>query len=198
MYLLTIPFFASAKSPFEPQLGSRETPPVSRFSTEGQPYPRHNQCRAALTVWDRCRLSTPRCDSKTGGSACSSKRRAQPFLLDPCGSGAIRHVCQAHPENLAREGQRVPSESPDERELSCSISPNHCTQFHWERTSLSEHPGHFSCGSEAESTTKSRYSSFRDPERSLGPGRLRRVLRHTAKNSSSHLAQLPTGCGTEC
>ena len=71
-------------SPFGLQLGSRETPHASHHETEEERCLRRNQRRAARAVWVRCELSTPRRDPKTGGLACSSRRRAQPFLSSYC------------------------------------------------------------------------------------------------------------------
>ena len=51
-------------------------------------------------------------------------------------------------------------------------------QFQWERIFSAVRPRRSLRGSEAESTTSSRYSSFRGRERSLDPGRLRRAVRH--------------------
>ena len=80
----TIPSFAWSKSPFELQLGSRETPHASHPETEEERCPRRNQRRAARAAWVRCEPSTPRRDPKTGELARSSRRRAQPFLLIHC------------------------------------------------------------------------------------------------------------------
>ena len=80
----TIPCFASSRSPFELQLGSRETPHASHPETEEERCLRRNQRRAAQAVWVRCEPSTPRRDPKTGELARSSRRRAQPFLPSHC------------------------------------------------------------------------------------------------------------------
>ena len=82
----TIPCFASSKSPFGLQLGSRETPHASHRETEEERCLRRNQRRAAQAFWVRCEPSTPRHDPKTGGLARSSRRRAQPFLPTHCRS----------------------------------------------------------------------------------------------------------------
>ena len=80
LHLHTIPSFTWSKSPFELQLGSRETPHASHPETEEERCPRRNHCRAARAAWVRCEPSTPRRDPKTGELARSSRRRAQPFL----------------------------------------------------------------------------------------------------------------------
>ena len=65
--------------------------------------------------------------------------------------------------------------------------PEPGTQFLWERILSSDQLSRFSCGSEAMPTTNSRYSSFLQCERSLDPGRLRKAVRHSAKNGASPL-----------
>ena len=82
----TIPSFASSKSPFELQLGSRETLHDSFPKTEVERCPRRNQCRAARTAWVRCEPSTSWRDLRTGELVRSSRRRPQPFLLNHCRS----------------------------------------------------------------------------------------------------------------
>ena len=77
----TIPCFASSKSPFGLQLGSREIP---HAETEEERCQRRNQRWAARAIWVRCEPSTPRRDPKTGELARSRRRRAQPFLLTHC------------------------------------------------------------------------------------------------------------------
>ena len=76
----TITSSASSKPPFWQWLGLGETSHVSHLSTEVQHYPWCNLHWAAQAVWDRCELSTPRCDSKTAEPARSRRRRVQPFL----------------------------------------------------------------------------------------------------------------------
>ena len=100
----TIPCFASFKSPFWLQLGSRETPYASHRETEEERYLRRNQRRAARTVGIRCEPSTPRRDPKTGELACSSRRRAQPFLLTHCSSERNRACPPGPPCSSSREG----------------------------------------------------------------------------------------------
>ena len=74
---------ASSKLPFWPRIGSRKIPPVSQLSIEDQHYLRRNQRRA---VWNQFRPSTLRCDYKTSGLVCSSRRRAISYFLDHCRS----------------------------------------------------------------------------------------------------------------
>ena len=100
----TIPCFASSKSLFGLQLGSRETPYASHPETEEERCLRHNQRRAARAVWVRCEPSTPRRDPKTGELARSSRRRAQPFLLIHCCSGRNRACLPGPPCSSSREG----------------------------------------------------------------------------------------------
>ena len=80
----TIPCFASSKSPFGLQLGSRETPHASHHETEEERCLRRNQRRAAQAFWVRCESSTPWRDPKTGRLTRSSRRHAQPFLPTHC------------------------------------------------------------------------------------------------------------------
>ena len=82
----TIPCFASSRSPFGLQLGSRETPHASHPETEEKRCLRRNQHREARAVWVRCEPSTPQRDPRTGELVCSSRRRAQPFLPTHCRS----------------------------------------------------------------------------------------------------------------
>ena len=79
----TIPCFASSKSPFGLQLGSRGTPYASHPETDERCL-RRNQRRAAKAFRVPCEPSTPRRDPKMGGLARSSRRRAQPFLPSYC------------------------------------------------------------------------------------------------------------------
>ena len=57
--------------------------------------------------------------------------------------------------------------------------PEPGAQFHWERISSNDQPSHSTSGSEAELTTNSWYSSFRDRKRSLDQWSLRRAFRHS-------------------
>ena len=100
----TIPCFASSKSPFGLQLGSRETPHASRHETEEESCLRRNQRRAARAVWVRCEPSTPRRDPKTGGLARSSRRRSQPFLPSYCRSEGNQACLPSPPWSSSREG----------------------------------------------------------------------------------------------
>ena len=99
----TIPSFASSKSPFEPQLGSRETPHASHPETEEERCRRRNQ-RAAQAAWVRCEPSTPRRDPRTGELARSSRRRAQPFLPSHCRSKRNRACLPGPLWSSSREG----------------------------------------------------------------------------------------------
>ena len=100
----TIPCFASSKSPFGLQLGSRETPHASHRETEEERCLRRNQRRAARAVWVRCEPSTPRRDPKTGGLARSSRRRAQPFLPSHCCSEGNQACLPGPLWSSSREG----------------------------------------------------------------------------------------------
>ena len=62
------------------------------------------------------------------------------------------------------------------------------TQFHCERISSSDQPSHSTRGSEAEPTTNSRYSSFRDWKRSLSRKSLRRAFRYLRINGAAPLS----------
>ena len=100
----TIPCFASSKSPFGLQLGSRETPHASHPETEEERCLRRNQRLAAQAVWVRCEPSTPRRDAKTGVLARSSRRRAQPFLPTHCCSEGNQACLPEQLCSSSREG----------------------------------------------------------------------------------------------
>ena len=68
-------------------------------------------------------------------------------------------------------------------ELFRKLEPS--AQFWCERTSSTNQPSQSTRGSVAHTTTSSLYSSFRDRERSLDPGRLQRVLQHSRTNGAS-------------
>ena len=100
----TIPCFASSKSPFGLQLGSRETTYASHPETEEERCLWRNQCRAVQTVWVWFEPSTLRRDPKTGELARSSRRRAQPFFPTQCRSEGNR-ACLPDPLcSSSREG----------------------------------------------------------------------------------------------
>ena len=103
------------------------------------------------------------------------------FFQTTAAASAIRHVCLARSEVQAEKGQQVPCKSPGERELGV-------VQEAWSwrpipvGTNLLRRPA---APLEAESTTSSRYSSFRGRERSLDSERLRRAARHPRTNGVS-------------
>ena len=184
----TIPCFVSSKSPFELQLGSRETPHASHHETEEERCLRRNQRRAAQAFWVRCEPSTPRRDPKTGGLARSSRRRAQPFLPTHCRSEGNLACLSGPPCSSSREGATHSMQVARwARTRSCSrssiLAPN--SEGGWERISSAVQPCRSLRGSEADPTTSSRYSSFRGHERSLDPRKLRRAFRHSRTNSAS-------------
>ena len=186
MHRHTIPCFASSRSPFKLQLGSRETPHASHPETEEERCLRHNQRLAARAVWVRCEPSTPRRDPRTGELARSSRRRAQPFLPSPLPQRAqsgmsARPALKFKPRrgNAFRASHQVSENS----ELFKKLDPG--AQFQLERISPAVQPCCSLGGSEAEPTTSSRYSSFQGRERSLDPRRLRRAVRHSRTNSAS-------------
>ena len=113
----TIPCFASSRSSFGLQLGSRETPHASHPETEEEPCLRRNQRRAARAVWVRCEPSTPRRDPKTGELARSSKRHIQLFLLNHCRSQHNQACLPGPPCCSSREGVTHSKQVPGEREL---------------------------------------------------------------------------------
>ena len=117
LHLHTIPSFASSKSPFYKQLGSRETPHASQLETEVKRCPRRNQHRAARAAWVRCEPSTLRHDHKTDELARSSRRRVQPFLLSHCHSEDNRTCLLGPLCNSSRKEQRVPCKTTGEQEL---------------------------------------------------------------------------------
>ena len=117
LYRHTIPSFASSKSPFWLQLGSRETY-ASHLETKAKRCLRHNQRRAARAAWVRCEPFIPRRDSKTDELALSSWRHAQSFFLKAITlERTIGHVCKASFVIQAEKKQRVPCKPPGEREL---------------------------------------------------------------------------------
>ena len=69
--------FTFSKSQIGPQLGSRETTPVSHLSMADQYCPRRNQHRAALFG-----INAGRPLLKSGGLVRFRRRRRKPFLLD--------------------------------------------------------------------------------------------------------------------
>ena len=71
------PSFASSKSPFELQLGSRETPHVSQPETEEERCLRRNQRQAARAAWVRCEPSTPRRNPRRGNTFRASHQVSQ-------------------------------------------------------------------------------------------------------------------------
>ena len=89
--------FASSRSPFELQLGSRETPHASHPETEEERCLRRNQRRAAQAVWVRSEPSTRRLTR-------SSRRRAQPFLPTHCRSEGNRACLPGPLCSSSREG----------------------------------------------------------------------------------------------
>ena len=99
----TIPYSTSSKSPFWLRLGSRETPQVSHPSTEAKHCLRRNHRRRARAVWDRCKLSTPPRDSKTGKPTCSCRRREKPFLPPIYHSGGTQAYLTDPPWNHSCE-----------------------------------------------------------------------------------------------
>ena len=127
----TIPCFASSKSPFGLQLGSRETPHASHDETEEERCLRRNQRRAAHAFWVRCEPSTPRRDPKTGGLARSSRRRAQPFLPTHCCSESNQACLPGPPCSSSHEGATHSVQVARwARTRSCSrssiLAPNYC------------------------------------------------------------------------
>ena len=77
---LCYPSFASPKSLFRPQLGLRETPPISHLSTEDQHCPWCNQWADSLTKVE-------------GMQSC--------FFQTTAAASTIRYVCQISFEGLA-------------------------------------------------------------------------------------------------
>ena len=120
---------------------------------------RRNQRRAARAALVRCEPSTPRRDSKTGELACSSKRRAQPFLLSHCCRDDNRTCLPGLPWNSSWEGATRSMQTAGwARTRNCSRSPNLVT-------SSAVQPCRSQRGSKAKPTTSSRYSSFRCREK---------------------------------
>ena len=181
MHRFTILSFASSKSPFEQQLGSRETSHAPHLETEVRRSPRRNPRRAARAAWVRCRPSILRHDPKTNELTRSCRRRVQLFLLSHYRSGNNR-ACL--PGTLCNSGRKGAT-----RSVQVHVSKNleSGTQFHCEQppssTSRAE-PSWSTRGSEADPTTSSRYSSFHGRERSLDPGMLKRAWRHSRINGA--------------
>ena len=113
----TIPCFMSPKSPFEPLLGSRESPHASHPYTEGQLCPRCNQRRAVGAAWGWCGPTTPRRDSRTGRPARCSRKRAKPFSQSHCRNRDNRACLSSTLCRRSRWSQRIPDKPPDEQGL---------------------------------------------------------------------------------
>ena len=140
-----------------------------------------NQRRAALAAWVRCGLSSPRRDSKTGVLLLSSRRRNQPFLQSHCRSEDNRACLSGLLCNASRGGA-----TRSEQAASCSRNPNLAPN-----SNVSE-PLPSTIWTDPREDPKRSIplvldSSFRDRERSLDPGRLRRALRHLRTNGTSAL-----------
>ena len=172
MHRHTIPCFASSKSLFWLQLGSRETPHASHPETVVERCQRRNQRQAARAVWFRCEPSTLWRNPKTE-LACSSKRRTQSGM-------SARTALKLKPRrgNAFRASHQV----SENWELFKKLEPH--AQFQWEQIFTAVQPRRSLRGSKAESTTSSRYSSFRDHERSLDPGKLRRAAHRVTSSVS--------------
>ncbi len=92
------------------------------------------------------------------------------FFQITAAAEAIRHVFQARFEIPVGKGQRIPGKPPGERELVVQEVRTWCLIPL--RTNLpSDQPSRSTRRSKAEPITNSRYSFFRDRERSLDPGR---------------------------
>ena len=78
------PFFRVVQTPFELQLGSRETPHAAYPETEEERYRWRNQCRAAQATWVRCEPSTTGRRPRTGELARSCRRCAQQLHQNYC------------------------------------------------------------------------------------------------------------------
>ena len=100
----TIPSFPSSKWPFWLQLRSRETPHVSHLETEAELCLRRLQRRATRAAWVRCEPFTHRRDLRKDELASSSRRRAQPFLLNHCSSEHNRECLPGLLWSSSREG----------------------------------------------------------------------------------------------
>ena len=98
---------------------------------------------------------------------------------------AISHVWKARSEVKLRRGNafRASRQVSENSELFKKPEPG--TQFQWERISSAVQSCCSLRGSEAEPTITSRYSSFRDRERSQDPRSLRRAIRDLQTNSAS-------------
>ena len=105
----TIPSFASTKSPFELQLGSRETPHASHPETEEKRCLRSNQRRAAQAVWVGCEPPHPNVIPERANSLAVVEGVLSRFFQTTAAASAIRHVFKARSE--------VPRKSPGKRKL---------------------------------------------------------------------------------
>ena len=132
----TIPSFASSKSPFWLQIGSRETPCASHPETEVKHCLRSNQLRAAGAAWIQWEPSTLRRDPKTENLAGSRRRRTQPFLSNPLPQRAQSGM-SAGPtlklESRWGKASRASSQVSENSELCKKLEPG--GQFQWERIS---------------------------------------------------------------
>ena len=152
---------------------------ASHLEAEAKCCPRPNQGRAVQAAWERCRPSTPRRDSKTGELARNSGRRAKLFLLSHWHREENRACLPGRLCNSSREGAAQAARWATTR--SCSRRPNLAPDSNASLSWSTRESG-------VEPTTIFRYSSFRDRERSLDSGRLRKASRHLRANGVSPLS----------
>ena len=213
----TIPSFASSKSPFSPQLKSRETPHASHLDTESQYCSRRKQRRAAQAVWDDAGRPLPVTPKRANSLAIVEGVRNR-FFLTTTAAEAIGHVCQTYFECIIRhisqthfDCTRVPCKPPGELELGVvqeartwrpiPLRANllqRPAELPHEKIFSSDQPSCHTKRSEAEPTTNSQYSSFRDRERSLDRESLRRAFRHLRVNVAVPLVlRRPSASGSD-
>ena len=121
----TIPSFASSKSSFWLQLGSREASHDSHPEMEATRCPRRHQRRAARAVWVRCESSTPRRDPRTGELVRSSRRPTKLFLQSHCCSERKQAYLPGLLWSSSQEGAtRSVQAIRWARTRNCSRSPN--------------------------------------------------------------------------
>ena len=160
---------ASSKSSFNQQQGSRKTPHASHLETEAKHCLRGNQRRAARAAWVRCGLSTLWRDPKMDDLARSSRRCAQPFPLSHCCSKNNRAFLPGPLWNSIRKREhmfRGSRQVSEKSELFKKPEPD--AQFQCKRTSSIDQQSQSTWGSEAKSTTKSRYIYIRGREKVFG------------------------------
>ena len=187
----TIPCFASSKSPFGLQLGSRETHHtlLTVKRRKNVVYDVTNVEQHELFGFDASR-PLPDVIPKRTDSLAVVEGVLRPFLPSHCRSEG-NQACLPGPLWSSSRERITHSEQVARwaRTRSCSRSSILAPNSSASGSPPPSKPCRSLRGSEAEPTTNSRYSSFRGHERSLDPRRLRRAFRHSRTTNLSVLPQ---------